>query len=316
MSGQDRLDDRRGGTSCVIPYAYGMRRSVFADGGGEWMADQPLPYHRPPDLPLFDEPPVHEVSMAIQFQPIPLRSVDLGVLRDRLAGHYSGVDEVAPVALQVENFTLGSRSDFEIKFAVLDRPPIPMLIFTSDDQTSQVQVQADRFACVWRQQGEAGDYPRYAGLRDDFIRNAQIFSGFVEAVADGVDVRVTQAELIYVNTIDMQQGDRPDVLAGAVPLAYPSGSLRTSGLIVNHALAFQNSDGIDYARLHVRAEPVTGRTALRLSLAYRGEPYERDEGKPGLATLMGFFDEGHDLIVRGFAANTTTEAQRPWRRTQ
>lgn len=280
------------------------------------MADQPQPYERAADLPAFEAPPVHDVSMAIQFQPLPLRAIDLGILRERLADRYPEVDELPPSALHVENLTSGVTPEFEIRFVLLNRPPIPKVVFTSGDGSSQVQVQGDRFACVWRRTDEA-DYPRYLALRADFIRNANLFTDFIEAVTDGADARVIQAELTYVNTVAMHGDVRPDVLAGAIPdLALRSSAPRVSGVIVSHGLTFQNSEGVDYARLHVRAEPsqLDDAQALRLSLTYRGEPYERDQGKPGLATLVSFFDEGHDIIVRSFAANTTAEAQQSWRR--
>lgn len=295
-----------------------MLRSQFAEQGGERMADQPSPYERASDLPLFEAPPVDDVSISIQFQPLPLRSIDLGVLRERLADRYPQVDEAPPSLLQVENLTPGVRPEFEIRFALLDRPPIPLLIFTSGDQSSQIQVQGDRLACVWRRT-EAVGYPRYERLRDDFVRSANIFIEFVEDVAEGTDVRVIQAEITYVNTIQTDGDTRPDVLASSVPLPHlGTDSLQVSGMIVNHALTFRNSDGVDYARLHVKAEPagVDSSQDLRLALTYRGEPWERDQSKPSLGTLMRFFDEGHDVIVRSFAANTTLEAQQSWGRSQ
>ncbi|MBM0230133.1 TIGR04255 family protein [Micromonospora sp. ATA51] len=257
--------------------------------------------------------------MAIQFPQLELRAVDLGRLRELLQDRYPEVEERAPVPLQVENFARGHRLGMQFQFALMERPPIPMLIFTSVDRSSLVQVQGDRFACAWRRT-DTVDYPQYETLRQDFVRNAVLFGNFVEEVC-GVDIKVTQAEVSYVNDIPMSDGIRPDVLAKALPSLYSHDSARPeiSAVNISQRLTFRTTDrggGVDYARLHIDAEPVLTdhEPVLRLSLLYRGEPYERDQRSPGLAPLMGFFDEGHDQIVRGFAANTTEEAHRLWGR--
>jgi uncharacterized protein (TIGR04255 family) len=303
-----------------IRYGYSMWQTVFEKRQGAWMADQTLPYTRAADLPLFERPPVREVSMAIQFQQLELRAVDLGRLRELFEDRYPEVEERPPAPLQVENFTRGHRLGMQFQFAIMERPPIPMIIFTSTDRSSLVRVQGDQFSCAWRRTDTA-DYPRYTQLRDDFVRNVVLFDEFVTAVCN-TGVKVTQAEISYVNDIPMPDGVRPDVLARAIPSLDFAGEMTlpaVSAVNVSQSLTFRNSDGadgVDYARLHINAEPdiADHEPVLRLSLLYRGEPYERDRRPPGLAPLMGFLDEGHDQIVRGFAANTTVEAQQPWRR--
>lgn len=284
---------------------------------GAWMADQTLPYTRAPDLPLFERPPVRDVSMAIQFQQLPLRAVDLGRLRQLLEERYPHVEERPPIPLQVENFMRGHKPELEFQFSIMERPPIPMIIFTSADRSSLVQVQGDRFACAWRRT-DASDYPRYLHLREEFIRNVALFNNFV-IQASGTDFQVTQAEILYINDLALPSGARPDVLAHAVPSPYPTEQPEhsaVSAVNIAHSITFRNADGIDYARLNIKADPilVEHEQVLRLSLLYRGEPYERTRQGTGLPHLMGFLDEGHDQIVRGFAANTTDEAQQPWRR--
>jgi uncharacterized protein (TIGR04255 family) len=284
------------------------------------MADSAPPYARAVDLPLFENPPVREVSIGIQYQSLPIRAVDLGLLRDRFQDRYPEVDERTPVVLQIENLTRRHGPDVQLQFAIADRMPIPMLVLTSADGSSVVQFQADRMACGWRRTGTIG-YPRYEDLRDEVLRNLTIFADFVENVRDGEDIKVTQAEVGYVNSIPMPEGGRPDVLANAVPVHLPllndrAGQLTVSALNAGYSLTFENVDHVDYARLHVRGDPDLTATdpTLRMTLIYRGEPYERSGATPSLEGLMAFFDEGHEQIVRAFAANTTAEAQRSWRR--
>ena len=283
------------------------------------MVDNVLPYTRPADLPLFDNPPVSEVSIAIQFQPLTVRAVDLGLLRDRLHDRYPHVDERTPLVLQVENLTRRHGPELQVQFAIADRMPIPMLVFTSADSSSVLQVQADRLACGWRRTADVG-YPRYEQLRDEVQRLLETFADFVEGVTDGDDIKVTQTEVSYVNSIPITEAGRPDLLGNAVPQHLPLGAsseqFQISALSAAYSLTFENIDHVDYARLHVRGEPdlAAADPTLRLTLVYRGEPYERSGATPSLEHLMAFIDEGHEHIVRAFAANTTAEAQRSWRR--
>ena len=91
-----------------------MLRSV--DGMAVTMADGALSYVRSPDLPYFEEPPVREVAIAIQFQSLPLRAVDLGGLRDRLSDGYPIVHERPPAPFQIENFTRPRGSELQVQF--------------------------------------------------------------------------------------------------------------------------------------------------------------------------------------------------------
>src|SRR5207253_3100887 len=123
------------------------------------MADQPLPYVRAPDLPLFESPPVTEVSMGVHAQGLKLRAVDLGALHVRFADRYPLVEEHPPAPIQVEQFGTGLAP--RVQFEFLNRPPLPMLVFLAEDRTSLVQVQEGYFQCAWRRSTEEATYPRY-----------------------------------------------------------------------------------------------------------------------------------------------------------
>jgi uncharacterized protein (TIGR04255 family) len=281
------------------------------------MTEALLPYTRAPDLPLFQRPPVTEVSLGINFQPVALRAIHLGRLHERFAGRYPVVEEHPPVAAQIERFGRGPQS--MIEFQLLDRPPLPMVVFLAEDRSSLIQVQGDRFYCAWRRVEADTPYPRYSILREDFIRNATAFAQFASD-ADLPDIPVVQAEMTYVN--DLTLGDLPqpaklaEVLSVLQPWAGGTGqSPDTEDISVTQRFVFKNGDGVECARLHVIAEPLVTESdaMLRLSLIYRGEPHTRfPEMNPGLPAIMRFLDDGHDQVVRTFANVTTPEAHKAW----
>jgi len=164
-------------------------------------------------------------------------------------------------------------------------------------------------------------YPRYESLREEYHDKLTRFSEFVEQIGHG-DIGVSQAEISYVNELFIANETRPDVLAGRVPsFDGPDSNVRPnepSSVATTQHFTYRTADGVGYARLHILTEPIVidSEERIRLTLVYRGEPVENHKGDTPEARVMRFFDEGHDLIVRAFAANTTAAAQEAWGRIQ
>jgi len=111
------------------------------------MTGQLQAYTRPPDLPLFERPPVTQVDMGLQIQALKLRAIDLGALHSRFERHYPVIEEHPPSPLQIEQFPGKPLSGVHFQFQLLDRLPLPMLVFFSEDRSSLVQVDSSRFFC-------------------------------------------------------------------------------------------------------------------------------------------------------------------------
>jgi uncharacterized protein (TIGR04255 family) len=283
------------------------------------MAEQAQPYTRSLDLPLFERPPVTEVTIGLQVQGVRFRAVHLGALSAQYADRYPVVEERLPSPLQIEQFERKSPSGIHFQFQLLDRPPLPMVVFLAEDRSRLIQIDDSRFFWAWRRSAEEIEYPRYEMFREEFIRDANIYDDFTTEVGI-TNQAVTQAEIVYVNDIPMSEGPRPDMLAHVLP-AFATRDMESaeeiSTVSTSQHFTYKTQPGIDYARLHITAEPavVDSEPVLRLSLVYRGEPHEQFAGE-SLADIMRFLDQGHDRIVRAFAANTTPEAQQEWGRVQ
>ena len=158
------------------------------------MADQVQSYTRSKDLPVFERAPVTEVNIGVQFQGVKLQAVQLGALHARFAKQYPVVEEHLPLPLQIEQFQGKSPSGIHFRFELLDRPPVPMLVFLAEDRSSLVQVDNGRFFCAWRRSTKDVRYPRYEVLREEFIRNLTIFDEFTREIGFE-DKPVTQAEV-------------------------------------------------------------------------------------------------------------------------
>lgn len=283
---------------------------------GRAATGQQLGYTRPASLPSFEAPPVTEVSLGVQLRGLRPRAVDLGILHGYFRALYPIVEEHPPTPLQIEQ--LGPGGVAGIQFEFLNRPPLPMLVFLSNDRRSLIQVQEDRFAYAWRRTDVAAVYPRYESFRQEFLKNFERLSDFCQE--RGLNIQPSQAEISYLNDIPFTEGERPDVLAALVPRPEePAGSNLTSrafSLTTTHRFTYKNTEGVEYARLHIVSEPnrFESESSLKLQLTFRGEPLSESDDEPIENAIMRFFDEGHDRIVQAFAVNTTPEAQSAWRR--
>src|ERR1039457_613713 len=111
----------------------------------------------------------------------------------------------------------------------------------------------------------------------------------------------------------MRHEAMPDFLVREIPFLANKGlpgEEEISSVCAAHHITYKTSQGVEYARLHISAEPVAvgAETALRLILVYRGEPREKYAGMKALSRVWSFLDEGPDRVFRAFPASPPPEA--------
>lgn len=274
---------------------------------------------RPPDLPDFRNPPVVEVYLSVQFEPI------AGFDATQLNACYSEFGKVFPKARyqqplghELEVFGPSSPMPRALQFQI--SPDVDVrLALTSADGARMLQIQRDRFVHNWRRQGNKTDYPRYESIREAFEAHTRTFFALI-ARAGLPDPIIDQCEISYINTIDVPP-DRGG-FAGAhrifsqlqVPNTRDSlPELEDMGLRARYI--FRDDDRRVVGRLHTLAQPTyqAGRStaaAFHFNLMARGHP-----PAPTIDGALAFFDLGRRTIVRAFAALTTPEMHKVWGRT-
>jgi len=265
---------------------------------------------RPADLPDYEQPPVSEVALGVQFDPLPnLGSTHLGLLWDRFKVDYPVVEEHPPLPPIEERFGVAAPTGPTFEF-MIGPAPVPRVWFANPDGSRLIQVQQDRFIHNWRSTQQAPDYPRYPELREGFESHYATFRAFLEDL--GTKVAARQAEISYVNFLQPGQGwDRPGELYRVLrPLSARDpdtllGVPEDARYAERHVI---DGDGGPYARLYVVAEPLIN-GALHLTLTVRGRP---EDTSP--EALLAFFDMGRERIVRGFDSVTTDEMHRIWKK--
>jgi uncharacterized protein (TIGR04255 family) len=268
-------------------------------------------------LPSFDRPPVAEVMLDVQLEPIGgLRAAHLGLLSERLnegGREYPVLEEYLPFEPVIEQFEpQPSRPPFEVK--VIDNPPVPRVFMSNQARTSILQVQADRFMYSWSRADPSAQYPRYPKLRDEFTDLYTAYFSFLEDRAIG-QMRVRQVSLAYLNILPAGEGWTSPAQIERVVQMWHQGEaellpeVEDVRFLQRHLL--KDEEGA-YGRLYVGMEPTEtpeGKPGLRLLLTVRGRP--RGEGLSGVGNFM---DNAHEIIVRAFAAVTTKQMHELWGR--
>ena len=261
------------------------------------------------DLPEFLRPPVREVAIGLEIQPLRgLRAIQLGPLWDLWREAYPQLDEQPPLPPP----DAAGQPLVEVTFGP---PPINRHWFFSADGRRLVQLQADRLALNWRAVGEDDEYPRYTALREEFIARAADLDAFLGRTGRA-PVAVSSVELSYVNVIRAGDDAAPraaDVLRGLT--ADPVDPDLGPALETHVAQTFRAGDGASGPLwLNAVAAPgrdPAGRPVLQLSISVRGSV-----DALGVQQAMVVVDAAHGYLVRGFAALTRPAMHERWVRSR
>jgi uncharacterized protein (TIGR04255 family) len=255
-------------------------------------------------LPEFDEPPVVEHVLDVQFKSIPdLHGLKLAPLRT-IWRDLPQLKEQPPLPPVIEG-TEGSP-----RIQLLTEPPAPRYWFLNEDGSELVQLQSNRLAVNWRSV-RGTRYPRYPVMRERFERRLNQLVQFL--TDEGLpDLEIIQAEISYVNAVDVDadlQGRPGHLLRGWAGLPDHHLGEPTEARL---NLSFNIPElGQPPVRLYVAINPARreadGAALLFLNLTIRGNP-----GSTNVDGALVFIDGGREHIVRSFDELTTKVLHDRW----
>jgi uncharacterized protein (TIGR04255 family) len=269
-------------------------------------------------LPEYGRPPVAEVALAIAFDELAgFSAAHLGLLWDRFRGKYPRVEDHPPLEFQMEQ--VPGSEPVQPRMPSLDmltKPRIRCWFLTSEGG-QLIQAQSDGFVHNWRKQGsQDAQYPRYASVRESFLRELLTFRDFIAEHGLG-HIAPRLAELTYVNHLRTSGGGSPHAAIDSFvtflrPLEMPSFlPPAEDGRIAMRFPIIVNGDFL--GRLTVSVQPAyviqSKEPVLNLTLVAKGRPRERT-----IEGVLEFLDLGHEWIVRAFTEITTPQMHQTWGR--
>ena len=263
-------------------------------------------------LPEFDDPPIFETVLGVQFAPLNKFSIlQFGLYWELIRNEYPNSDIKPPLSPIEEEF---EKAQTQASFGIqLVSSPEVRCWFIDSSETRVIQIQNDRFVHNWRKVRGDEPYPRYERIKPKFVEEWQRFCGFLQA--QGIPApEVNQCEVTYFNHIEIGKGwesysNLNDVIA--YWSGTPSGEFLADPESVRLTARYLMPD--KKGRLHIEMQPAIRRhdakEVLQLSLTARGKP-----ASSGLDDIKSWLDLGHEWAVKGFADFTTGKMHRTWGR--
>lgn len=266
---------------------------------------------RPTHLPDFQEPPLNEVLLGVQFSaPKGYDLIRAGEVWNLFRDKYPKVQMQPPLPPTFETFGLPHQRASFPQFNFLPLPPHGRFWFLTESGSELVQFQQDRLIHNWRKVGgEHSEYPRFetmiARFKDE-LASLETYAASLESQT----LAVTQCEITYVNHIVYD----PAAMSG------PSNWLRFLSFDEkppeDFSMSFRevllDDDGKPQSRLQCDAASAVNskeQSIISLTLSVRGAP----KGN-GIESTLEFLKAGREVIVQRFAELTTEKAHEKWKR--
>ncbi len=264
-------------------------------------------------LPSFDNPPVIEVVLGVQFEPLGLTNGHLGWYWKQCLGEsWPSSTDAARLPEQIEKF-VGPQSIPQmpqLHFRVTPSPGVDRLQLRHANDDRMVQVQDTMFVYNWIK--KEGGYPRYATLRKEFDKALEDFERFVTD-AELRKPRCNQWEVTYVNHIPRATlwdtpGDWAKVFPGLMKPIQSYGGTEFEAMNGTWRSRIPPERG----RLHIEARHQKANQnnesmidVLVLLLTARGPINQEQDLDAGL-------NLGHETIVNTFAEIASKDAREHW----
>ena len=276
---------------------------------------------RPSHLPEYENPPINEVVMGVQFAtPNGYQQIYAGEVRDLFKDKFPKVRELEPLLPTFETFGLPQQQ--QMNFGFFAGMSHNRYWFLSADEAQLIQFQNDRFFHNWRKIGDGKNpYPRFDEIILNFNDELNSLNSFFENhEAFGKNsLSINQCELTYINQINLSANDGQKIRAIENNKEFSKWiklfnfeKVDLDDFSFFYRKALKNEDNKYYGRfifeisnsINKMNEPI-----LVMNLTVRGTPR-------GSSTIdaEAFLREARILIVNEFDQVTTSFAHKTWKR--
>ena len=263
---------------------------------------------RPDHLPDFAEPPLDEVVLGVQFEPVSgYSAVYAKDIWELFRSEFPKVQEQPILPPQFETFG-GANAQASLEIHLGEAPVGSRLWFLSEDESHLLQFQSDRFITNWRKRPDLPPYPRFEEIAKAFENNLTKLERHFWANFKH-QININQAEVTYINIILIE--DYSEACEWFSLLK--DGNLNIDTLNMGFGEVVKSRTGEPFARLYHKIESARSvnseQRAFRLSLTYKGKPAGNN-----IASAMIFLADAREAVVTRFADITTDKAHQSWGR--
>ena len=260
---------------------------------------------------IYKRPPINELVLDVQFQEVPLTTVDLIELRSLFVDTYPAYEEREPLRPELEAEAGGVNLSINLSHI----PPLRRQWFKNKENTQLFQLQPNRLIHNWRRlEGEARQdeqsYPRFESVRDEFDKYLNLFNDYIKSKYNSPLI-LNQWELSKFNLIELEADWIKSIHDTFTCLGIPQSfeGVKQENIMYQAQNTLIHQD-IPIGRLYVSLETIDrpkGERAVLLRITARGRPDDVT-----IKCSLEKINLSNDIINNVFNSLTTVEAQKKW----
>lgn len=268
-----------------------------------------LLHKRPGNLPDFEDPPLNEVVLGVQFSPLKeYQQIRAGEVWGLFKSEYPNVQELQPLEPVFETFGLPHQSTFG-DMRLIPGPWHNRYWFLRSTRDELIQFQPDRLIHNWRKVGDqTNEYSRFERMLDRFSAELHKLEEFAGTLTPQ-ELLVNQCEVTYVNHIPEREG-RLHFASWFRGLSLDGIEAEDVNAVLREVLL--GSDGKPLGRIIIEIKSgikPSDKRIIVFNITVRGAP-----NSPRIESALSFIERAREIIVHRFAEVTTSEAHVVWGR--
>lgn len=261
------------------------------------------------DLAEFDNPPVVETVLSVQFDQLAtMKLVQFGLFWKRVRDQFPETQQHPALLPVFEQVKAPTPTGIQLRFEAQQTSRVWLL---NNNGAEMMQIQNDRFIKNWRKGDRDQEYPRYKGvIKPAFERDFREFETFLSEENLGA-AKINQCEVTYVNHIVAGEGwnnwsefEKIFTFGRMLTTSSYPGVADDYGFAARFPILGPGGEWI--GRLHLSVEP-----AFRVS--DKKPMYAMNLTARGMfGSRFDFFDIGRRCIVKSFENLTTDHMHKIW----
>lgn len=260
---------------------------------------------RPASLPDFENPPLNEVVLGIQFTPIPgYQQIHAGEVWKLYQSKFPVVQEHPALPPTLENFGFRPTS---MEFGFMSGATHDRFWFLNPSHDELIQYQPDKFLHNWRKVGtEENVYPRFEAIISKYSQELATLENYFKTSFSAPGISVNQCEVAYINYIYME--DTKGLALNDI-FSFLKYDNLPDEFSCNFSRYLRNSEGQPHGRITCTVAQALGQRGpmYTMSLSVKGYP-----GGPSIAEALKFISNGREAIVHLFKELTGPKVHKLW----
>jgi uncharacterized protein (TIGR04255 family) len=256
-----------------------------------------------PVLADFDNAPVAEISVGVEYEPLDgWNATHYGLLWEPLGSEYPKTES---------QWSMTSLPHFPVAIPFPGPAPNIRCLFIDGTGNKLILVQSDRLFANWRRMAVTDEYPHYASVRPRFVEVWSELGKLLEAKSLG-PAKLGACEVTYMNHLELGHGwssvaELPTIIRGWAP---QSVEVLNNLCALSMTTMYQVGDD---ALINIALQPAIrhrdGQEIQQLTVSARVRPTSDMEDD----MLVGL-DRAHELAVTAFVEHTSDNMHRWWKR--